>query len=228
MSGKCLKGLSVLGLLVSAASADVFQDYEDLDEGFLGQSLHYAGVNYRDVNTVSGVFPDGGTFNASDLGNELIIEDATLLYGDFPDYGSPNNSLTFGSAFVNGPNLSLGALASVWMDLDTPGTSASFDIAYYENGPWGGIEFHLDALSGGQVVASDLISISNLGGRDNVTTDTMNVSGLFDSLHFYATYNGEYSGPRALIDNLSITSVPEPASLTLLALTAAGLLKRRG
>ena len=213
--------------LTSAASADVFSDYEDLTEGFYGTAFTHNGVTYRDVNQVSGTFPDGSTFVPDDLGPNVIVENAALFYNEFPDFGSPINVLTFGSALIDGDNLSLGALGSVWMDLDEVGTSASFDLAYYENGPWGGIEYRLDALRNGQVVATDSFVISDLGGRDNVAWRTMSVDGVeFDQLHVYAWLNGGYSGPRGIIDNLSIAAVPEPAAAAA-GLLGAGLLGLR-
>ncbi len=134
-------------------------NYDDLTEGSLGTSYRVRGVSYHDVNGIGGVFPDGSTFTPADVGDQLIIEDATDFYGVHPDYGSSPNSLTFGTSYVVGPNLSLGAMVQVTMDLDTPASAATFDIGYYENGPWGGIEIHLDALDGGIVVASDVLTI---------------------------------------------------------------------
>lgn len=227
---KNLKTLALLGAVVCTTTAsfgDVFHDYDDLTEGFLGQSYDYNGVQYHDVNNVSGVFPDGSTFGPTDLGNEVIIENAALFYNDFPGYGSANNSMTFGTSFVPGDNLTIGALASVWMTPDDLGNAASFDIAYYENGPWGGIVWHLDATRNGSVVASDEITISDAdSGRDNPTFATMAVSGAeFDALHLYSTWQGDYTGARGMIDNLSITSVPAPGALALLGV--AGLARRR-
>ena len=217
----------ILALGFSAAMADVFQNYEDLNEGFLGTTFAHGGITYHDVNGVGGVFPEGGTFNPGELGEQIIVERATLFYNDFPAYGSPVNALTFGSAFVPGDNLSIGALASVWMDLDELGGAAGLDIAYYENGPWGGITYMLDALRDGQVVATDSFVISNLGGRDTPTFATMSIAGAeFDQLHLYAWYNGQYSGPRGMIDDLAITAVPEPTSLALLALAGLALPRR--
>ena len=94
------------------------------------------------------------------------------------------------------------------MDLDTPASAATFDIGYYENGPWGGIEIHLDALDGGIVVASDVLTISNLGGRDNDTIATLSVSATtFDSLRLYATYGDQPSAPRVIMDDLALMPV---------------------
>jgi len=180
--------------------------YDDLTEGFLGTDFDYNGVGYHDVNGIGGVFPDGSTFTPGDVGNQLIIEDSTIFYNDFPHFGSTPNTLTFGTSFVTGPNLTIGALVRVTMTLDAPASEARVDVAYYENGPWGGIEIHLDALDGGTVVASDVITIANGGDRDNPTTATMNVAATtFDALKLYATYDGQPTAPRIMIDNLAIT-----------------------
>jgi hypothetical protein len=200
---------------VSTASA-ALSTYEDLSEGFLGATFTHDGVTYRDVNNVSGFYPDGNPFGPTDNGDQNIIERATLFYNDFPTYGSPVNSMTFGNAFVDGDNLSIGALASVWMDVPAHGSAASFDLAYYENGPWGNIQYKLDAVRNGQVVASDVFTIANGGGRDNPTFRHMSVSGVeFDSLHLYGWLNGNYTVPRGMIDDLTIAAVPEPATTTL-------------
>ena len=183
-------------------------DYDDLTEGSLGTSYVYRGVSYHDVNGIGGVFPDGSTFTPADVGDQLIIEDATDFYGVHPDYGSSPNSLTFGTSYVVGPNLSLGAMVQVTMDLDTPASAATFDIGYYENGPWGGIEIHLDALDAGTVVASDVITIANGGGRDNDTIATLSVGGAtFDSLKLYPTYGDQPSAPRVIMDDLALMPV---------------------
>jgi hypothetical protein len=114
------------------------------------------------------------------------------------------------------------------MLLDTPANSVSMDIAFYENGPWGGIELHLDALNGGSVVGQDSLTISDLGGRDNVVTDSFAVNGVqFDELHVYATFGSDYSLPRLLIDDLTLNSVPEPGAIALLGLGLLVMRRRR-
>jgi hypothetical protein len=179
--------------------------YDDLTEGFLGTAFDYNGVSYHDVNGVGGVFPDGSTFTPDDVGDQVIIEDATDFYTVHTDWGSSPNSMTFGTAFVPGPNLSLGALVQVTMDLAQPASSATVDLGFYENGPWGGIELHLDALDGGTVVASDSLTIANGGGRDNDTVATFTVSAAtFDQLRLYATYDGQPTAPRVIIDDLTL------------------------
>jgi hypothetical protein len=198
--------LLAAALLATPALAQDAITYEDLTEGFQGTPFSHMGVTYQDINQVSGVFPDGSTFGPQPF-DEAIIEDATFFYNDFPSYGSPDKTLTFGSAFVPGDNLSIGRVSSVTMRLDAPATDASLDIAYLENGPWGGIVIHLDAIDGGVVVASDSITISDLGGRDNAAIDVLSVSAAsFNELHLYATFGAEFSLPRVMIDDLTLTS----------------------
>jgi len=201
----CLAIAAALAWAPAALSTTVVIDYEDLAEGSQGDPLTHMGVTYHDLNSVSGVFPDGSTFDPQP-GDEFIVEDAGLFYVDFPGYGSPVNALTFGTAYVPGENLTIGGLSTVTVDLAGPATEATLDLAYYENGPWGGIEFHLEGLSGGQVVTATSFSISDLGDRDNPAATQLSIAGpAFDQLRLYATYGAEYSMPRAMIDDLTLT-----------------------
>ncbi len=196
---------AMIAALLAAPTASLAQtvDFEDLTEGFKGTTFEYAGMFFQDINQVSGVFPDGSTFGPQEF-DEVTIEDATFFYNDFPMWGSPVNALTFGSAFVPGENLSIGRISSATIVLDEDQTSVSMQIAYYENGPWGGIQFHLDAIQLGEVVGSaDPITISDLGGRDNIALGELSISGVeFDELHLYATFGDEFSLPRILIDDI--------------------------
>ncbi len=209
---------TILTICAAGASAQIFETFESFDEGVLGDSFVHAGIAFHDANNVSGQYPDGTPFGPDELGSDFIIEQADLFYNDFPAYGSPVNSLTFGRSYVPGENLSIGPLASIWMSLDAVATNASLDIAFYENGPWGGIEYRLDALRDGTIVASDAFVISDLGGRDNPTFDTLAVdSAPFDQLHLYATINGQYTAPRGMIDDIVITPAPAAPFALLLA-----------
>ncbi|HEY6545935.1 MAG TPA: kelch repeat-containing protein [Dokdonella sp.] len=184
----------------------VLVTYDDLAESFLGTSFTHEGITYRDCNGIGGVFPDGSTFEPADVGDQFIIENATMFWNDFPDFGSTPNTLTFGTSYVVGDNLSIGALVRATMDLDVPARAASIELAYYENGPWGGIELHLDALSGDSVVDSDVLTITGGGDRDNPAVATLAVDGaVFDSLRLYATWQGQPTAPRVMIDNLQLT-----------------------
>jgi len=229
--------IGVGALMSASAMAEIsVSNYEDLTEGFLtndfNRDFHHNGVTYTGVNNVDGVFPDGLPFFAGGigfetLGDEIIVENATFFFDELPGFGSRNNVLTFGRAFVVGDNLSLGPLSTVTMLLDVNADFASIDVGYIENGPWGGVEFHLEASLNGVVVDSDTFIISDLGGRENGAFREMSVGGFETrSLRLFATYNGEFTAPRVIIDDLTLNSVPAPGSLALL-LGATGLMSRR-
>jgi len=187
-------------------SEPVLSHYDDLDESFLGTSHTYNGVTYREVNGLGGVFPDGSTFVPADVGDQVIIENATIFYNDFPQWGSTPNVMTFGTTYINGGNFSVGALVRATMDLEETANAVEVQLAFYENGPWGGIKLQLDAYRDGSVVGSDSLAISDLGGRDNIATATFAISGVeFDSLKLHATYDGQPSAPRVMIDDLRLT-----------------------
>jgi len=203
----CAASVSVAGVTVD--------DYEDLAEGFYGIPYTHAGILYHDLNNVSGVFPNGDPFGSQD-DDQMVVEDATDWYHSFPGWGSPDKTMTFGVAFIPGDNLSLGRLSTVMMDLPSTGDSVSIDLGYLENGPWGGIVFHLDALMQGQVVGSDSFMIADGGGRDSGAIHTLAVDGVeFDQLNLYATFGNDFSLPRAIIDDVSIHYLPSGALLEI-------------
>ena len=184
----------------------VLSHYDDLDESFLGTSATYNGVTYREVNGIGGVFPDGSTFVPADVGDQVIIENATIFYDDFPQWGSTPNVMTFGTTYINGGNFSVGAMVRATMDLEEVANAVEVQLAFYENGPWGGIKLQLDAYREGSLVGSDSLAISDLGGRDNITTAMFAIDGVeFDSLKLHATYDGQPSAPRVMIDDLKLT-----------------------
>lgn len=199
--------------------------YDDLAEAFAGTDFQHDGVSYRDLNAVSGFWPgpEGeafgpGAINEGGIGNQFVIEDATFLFNDFPEFGSAPNVLNFGDLIFQtpGPNLSLGALASAWMDLDEAADAVDMAVVYYENGPWGGIEIRLDAYLGDTVVGSDVIAITSDDpkGRDNVAANSLSIAGArFDTLHLYAVRasDGEYTVPRVMVDDLRLSVDVTPA-----------------
>jgi len=200
----CLLTITILALTAPGLATATVIDFEDLPEGAAGLPFTHMGVTFHDLNDVSGVFPDGETFGPQD-GHECLVEDATYFWDDFPEFGSPVNVLTFGISWIPGPNFSIGALSTVAMDFAEPATGISLDIGYYENGPWGGIVYHLDALLGGEVVGSTTLEIAgDEPGRDTPAAATLAIEDVtYDQLHLYATYGDEYSMPRAMIDDIT-------------------------
>ena len=225
-------GMMVLGIIAGASAfagaQTVVSTYDDVTEGFKGSSWTYNGITYSNVNNRDGVYADGTPFASGDNGDQVIVENATLLYNDFPAWGSANNALTFGTSFIPGSNLTIGALVTVDMDLGGVANTASMEIAYYENGPWIGIEYHLDAYRNGALVGGDVLTIGGTdpNARDNIAFNTLSFDGgEFDSLVFYATLNGEYTAPRAFVDDLTVNYIPAPGALAVLGL--GGVVARR-
>lgn len=229
MNNGKLMAMVLTGTGACAAAGTSVSTYDDLTEGFQGSSWTYNGITYSNVNNQSGFYADGSPFASGDNGDQLIVEDATLLYNDFPGWGSANKALTFGTTFIPGSNLSIGALVTVDMDLGGVANTASLDIVYYENGPWIGIEYHLDAYRDGSLVGGDTFTIAgeDPSGRDRIAFNTLGVSGEFDSLVLYATLNGQYTAPRGMIDDLTVSYVPAPSALAVLGLGGLAAARRR-
>lgn len=209
---------------ICAGAAGQSANFDMDTEGFQGPSFASGGITFFDSNNVSGFYPDGQPFTPETLGTDLIVEDSTVAVGDFAEYLSAPNTLTFGNAYIPGSNLSLGALATVSMTAGVVRTNATFDILYYENGPWGGIEVRLEALRNGAVVASNSFIVPGSDGRDNPAAQHMAIGGVeFDTLRLSSHLNGDYTTLRAVIDN--VVMVPAPGTAGLLAM--AGLVAAR-
>lgn len=219
-----------IGLLVMAGSAAAasgqFADFDSEVEGFLGETYTTGGITFFDANNVAGFYPDGQPFGSEDLGSELIIERSGVVYDDFPDFVSFPNTLTFGTAYVPGDNVTIGPLATASMTAPGTFTSGSLDIIYYENGPWGGITVTLEALLGGNVVGSSSFVVADGGGRDNPAAMHMSVDApAFDTMRIYSTLNGDYTTVRGLVDNVAM--VPAPGVMGLLGAAGLATLRRR-
>lgn len=200
-------------LLAPALHADkVLIDFEDLSEGFYGIPFTHQGITYHDLNNVSGVFPSGEKFGPQEF-DESVVEDATFWYDQFTTWGSADKTLTFGVALVEGDNLSLGRISTVMLDLPKIANFASIDLGYLENGPWGGIEIHLDALMDGRTVGAQSFVIADGGGRDNGAIQTLAINDVdFDQLNIYATFGEEFSLPRIILDDIALNFVDAPGA----------------
>ncbi|MBK7404007.1 MAG: hypothetical protein IPJ41_05110 [Phycisphaerales bacterium] len=220
--------LITMAALVAACGAPALAqftaDFDGETEGFLGQTYTSGGITFFDANNVNGFYPDGQPFDPEELGTDLIIEQSTVVWNDFPQFVSFPNTLTFGKSFIGGDNVTIGPLATASMSAPGSFTSGGLDLIYYENGPWGGITVTLEALLAGQVVDSSSFVVANGGGRDNPAGIHLDVAApAFDSMRIYSTLNGDYTTIRGLVDN--VTLAPAPSAAALLGL--AGLVARR-
>ncbi|MDF1809591.1 MAG: PEP-CTERM sorting domain-containing protein [Phycisphaerales bacterium] len=216
-----------LASLSSIALAGGYTGFEDPREGFVGSSFTDGGISFYDLNNDSGLNPDGSTYGPGEYGTDFIVENATLAINDFPGVLSGAHALSWGTSYIAGDNLSINIVSTFSMTTNSVETDASFDLLYFENGPWGGITIELLATLRGDVVNMDSILISDLGGRDGLVGDQLSVSGIeFDALTVNARFaDGTSTVFAGLIDNVTIT--PAPGTLGLLAISGAGLARRR-
>lgn len=208
------RSTATLALILAAASPILAQPMTDFDaatEGFKGTSTVIDGITFSDVNAVSGLNPDGSNFAPFDYGDQVVVEKADFLYFDFPGVVSPMNVLSFGGSFIAGSNLSINIVSTVSMDPGQTVNGVELDLLYFENGPWGAIEIHLDALDGAdQIVATETVVISNLGGRDGLTTHHFNLTApAFESVRLHANFdNGVNTVFSGIVDNVTFHAPP--------------------
>jgi len=227
MKKQCILTLGVITGSAMSALAGGFTGFEGLTEGVAGDTFSHGGITFYNLNNDSGINPDGSNFGPGDYGTNFIIENATLAVNDFPGTLSGTNALSWGNAFVPGDSLSINIVSTLSMTTGQQETDASFNILYFENGPWGGITIELLAMLNGDVVNSDSILISDLGGRDNLIGDMLSVNGVaFDSLTLNARFDdGTSTAFAGLIDNVTIT--PAPGTVGVLLLAGTGIVRRR-
>lgn len=224
MRTSALLGIAAVSGPVLAGGA---ADFDAETEGFLGSSFTSGGITFFDINTNSGLNPDGSTFGPGDYGTDFIIERAVALANDFGAVSSPN-VLGFGRALVPGDNLSINLVTDFSMTTGSIENAASLDLFHFEGGPWEGIIVRLEASLGGSVVASDSYEIlGNGGGRDYVKHTPLQVDGAdFDTLTLYATFaDGTNTVIAGVVDNVVIT--PSPAGLGVLLLGGVMAGRRR-
>jgi len=223
-----LAALSMLPVLSTSVLAGGFTGFEDPREGFMGDSFSDGGITFFGMNTNSGLNPDGSLFKPGEYGTDFIVENATLAINDYPDTLSGSNALSFGTNYIAGDNLSINIVSNFSMTTNSIETDGSFDLLYFENGPWGGITIELLATLGGEIVNSDSIVISDLGGRDSLIGDRLSVSGVaFDTLSVNARFDDGTSTVFAgLVDNVSIT--PAPSTLAVMLAGTMIVRRRRG
>ncbi|MDX9910340.1 MAG: GC-type dockerin domain-anchored protein [Phycisphaerales bacterium] len=198
-------GIAMIAGLAHAQSAN----FDAETEGFQGTSFTTNGLTFFDVNNVTGINPDGSPFGPGDYGDQVTVERAVFLANDFPEVTSPN-VLGVGGSFIPGDNLTINLFSSLRITNGSTATGATLDLFHFENGPWGGIEIRLDALRNGQVVATDLHVISDLGGRDNVVRTPLVISGVeFDELFVHATFDdGTTTVFSGVVDNVVFETGP--------------------
>ena len=195
---------------VASANAELAH-FDDLQEGGFFPTLVNGGITFHDYDArFPGVPPP----------NQFCIEDASGDLTGMPGF-SPNNTLGF-FGYSPGTGTAFSRIGEIWFDAAVPGIEASLEL-FVTTEP--GNIVTLEAYSGGSVVASDVVDLSFTPFMEHFT---MSVTGAtFDTLRLV----GE--GPQndgtffAVVDNVSITTVPEPGTFIALGAGLALLAFKR-
>lgn len=136
----------------------------------------------------------------------------------FPDFEEPELSLVFPSNVRLTQTFDVSALAQ----------SMSIDIAYSDSSALQGgiIEVYLE-VSGGTAIDFAVNPSDELFHTYSADISAAAGNTATIRLEISSPYAGEFEFSSMAVDNIVITEVPEPATLSLLALGGMGLLRRR-
>ena len=195
--------LTALALLVMATLANAeLATFDDLVEGQTFTTLTNGGITFHDYDArFPGVPPP----------NIFCIEDASGDLTGMPGYSSPNTLGFFG--YSPGTGTAFSRIGEIWYDASAPGTAASLELFVVQDAA---NTVTMEAYSGGSVVATDIVNLSFQGFMEHFTMSIDSVS--FDTVRLVGSGPNNEGTFFAVVDNVSITTIPEPA--TLLAIGA--------
>lgn len=176
--------------------------FDDLVEGQTFMSLTNGGITFHDYDA---------RFPGSPPPNIFCIEDATGELGGIPGYSAPNTLGFFG--YSPGPGVGYSRIGEIWFDAAAPGSAASLEL--FVTAEAGNI-VTMEAYSGGLIVGTDVVDLGFQGFMEHFTMSIDSV--VFDTVRLVGSGTQNDGTFFAVVDNVSITPVPEPA--TFIALTA--------
>lgn len=180
--------------------------FDDLSEGSVGTSFSDGGLTFSDLDMrVPGqsVYP-------------FVIDQANSTLSS--PFSAPN-ALGFGG-YVVGPSAAFQRFGSAWIDFSGSGSSASLQV-FAEYVPFGDDitknTLSLEAWNGSTMVSSVSTSFTMQSG---VQEHSLVLSGVvpFDRLELYSSGPVDDGVSFILVDNVTVTVVPEPKVLPLLAM----------
>lgn len=197
----------VLTLALAAVSQAQVATFDDFTEGDSATVLNDGGITFLNLD-----------YEAADYGS-FFIDDGSGLFDPQSGYSSPN-IMTFNAYSPDPGGVGFGRLKSFDFTAGVTASSASMSVFSTYNDP--GDTVTLEGLRNGLVVGSTTISIiTDTLGVQNLKLD----DGVYDSFHLVG--NGPNDFVYIGVDNVTITPVPEPATLAPICLGAFGLLLRR-
>lgn len=212
-NGIWLRPLIALAFGHSLAYATIYTaTFDDLGEGPVGTSFSDGGLTFSDIDER---IPEPSIYS-------FDIDQATAT---LPPPFSPPNVLTFGG-YIPGPECAFGRFGSAWIDFSGIGSSASLDVFSLAGYPQNTLS--LEAWDGSTMVASVSTSFANPNTIQYSSLALNNVAP-FDRLELVSSGPVDYGVSFIDLDNVSVTTVPEPNGLSLMILgfVTAICLRRR-
>lgn len=214
-SGLLLASVGVACILVGGASAARagFADFDDLAEGFYGDTLTTGGITFFDVDE-----------HLSTEGGELAVDDVSGAYALIPEFvpsfSSPN--VLHMTAITLGPGASFSRFGELRMTTGQIASFASLDLFFSVDAVTIGNSIALEAYLGNDLVATDSVLLQDCLFQ----SDSLSILDVeFDTLRLTASGPGPDSFFIGAVDNVLI--IPEPSSLLLVGLSSLLVLRRR-
>ena len=200
--------LSLLSHLPGRGEDVLTANFDTLQEGTAGEIISDGGLTFSRLDNRLPDFNPPGVF---------VVDRADLDF--LPPFSSPNVLNPFG--YVPGPAGGYGRFGSAWIDFDGAGLSASLDVFAAAIDPvFRESSLSLQGWAGGNLVSSSSISFIDGSSYHHLSL----VSPVpFDSLRLNASGLVDSGVLLLALDNVSVTLVPEPTTVSLLGLTLAAL-----
>jgi hypothetical protein len=204
--------IAAMAAVTAAAAANAeLAHFDDLQEGGFFETLVTGGITFHDYDA---------RFPGEPPPDPFCIEDASGDLTGMPGF-SPNNTLGF-FGYSPGPGTAFSRIGSIWFDAAVSGTEASLQLFVTSQA---GNFVTMEAYDAGSVVATDVVDLDFQGF---FTHFEMSITGVtFDTVRLIGSGAQNDGTFFAVVDNVAITTVPEPATFVAIGLGVLALLLRR-